>query len=173
MILAIVNSVALLAAAGLMAYSKLLFKRPPITESSERARLAETKAKPKPAATPGNIPFDRFTANLSGSGAPAKMADPSPAAQGKLHNVTLTFVVEVRDLGRKAEIDETRSIIMDRVLSLLGRKQFHDLTTAQGRYILRSQMIDLMNQVLVERDPKSIGQDPLVVNLFFTEFIVQ
>jgi flagellar basal body-associated protein FliL len=73
---------------------------------------------------------------------------------------------------------------MDYLLSLLGRKAFADLTTVQGRYLLRSQISEIVNQLVNgEMDEKDTpgkapqhhvgGGAPLVTNVYFTQFIVQ
>jgi flagellar FliL protein len=52
----------------------------------------------------------------------------------------------------------------DALLQLLGTKEFDDLTSVQGRYLLRTEIQDLVNKVLDE---------PLVLNVLFTEFLAQ
>lgn len=176
LILALVNSVALLGAAGFLTYTKLLFKRPAITEEGERAKLAAVKASPRPAEVSGTIQFDPITVNIAALPAQAKPAEGTPRQiQGKLHYVQVGFVLEIRDISRKDEVEAIRPMINDKLLSLLGRKEFQDLTTVQGRYILRTQILDLVNQMLAS---KKVGEDAetsqnLVSQVFFTQFIVQ
>lgn len=171
LILVLVNSIAVLAATGFLAYTKLVFKRPTITEETERARLAVAHASPRPPATPGTVVFEAMTVNIAANPNEAKPADgTSQQLQGKLHYVNLGFVLEIGDSSRKADIETLRPQIMDRLLSILGRKQFHELSTVQGRYVLRSQIMDLGNELVSGR---ARGTEPLVTNVYFTQFIVQ
>jgi flagellar basal body-associated protein FliL len=55
-------------------------------------------------------------------------------------------------------------LIEDRLLTLVGRKGYTELTSVQGRYQLRSQLRDSANQM---------AKDALVTDVFFTDFVVQ
>ncbi len=169
--LALLNSIVILGALGLLAYTRLVYHRPAITEEGERERLAEqTKAPPAPTAVPGSLPFDAMTINIQ-----ASPATPRPdelnnrQIQGKLHYATVAFTLEVRDMNYKEQIDEIRPILADRILTLMGHKPFHELTTVQGRYLLRSQILDMANELA--RAPQN--QAPLISDVFFTQFVVQ
>ncbi len=171
LLLALLNSVVILGALGMLAYTRLIYHRPAITEESERERLAEeTKAPPIPNATPGSLAFEPMTINIQ-----AAPATPRPdelnnrQIQGKLHYATVAFTLEVRDMGFKEQIEEIRPVLMDRILTLMGKKPFHELTTVQGRYLLRSQILDMANELA--RAPQN--QAPLLSDVFFTQFVVQ
>lgn len=171
LIVALLNSLAVLAAAGFLVYTKFFFKRPPITEEGERTRLALQKAAPAKT-TPGTVVFDSMTVNIATAPLQPKAADGTPRQlDGKLHYATVGFVLEVRDETQKGKVEGLRSVIMDQFLSMIGRKQFHELTTVQGRYVFRVQILEMVNQLLAKKYP-SIS-DPLVINLFFTTFMVQ
>lgn len=172
-----VNTLTILALGAVVLYTRILYKRPKITETSERDRLKKRKAVETVTYAPGLIEFKPVTVNIQ-----ATPADPKPAdgtarqIDGKLHYVTLGFALEIRDIGRKEAIESIRSIIMDQVLALLGRKDFHQLATVQGRYQLRTQIIDSANQLVrqAEGDESRGGAfDAFVTNVFFTQFIVQ
>lgn len=174
LILALVNTLAVLAAMGFMAYSKLIFKRPVITEESERARIAAEQAKPKAPVIPGTVTFEPFTVNISPTPGQAKPADgTTEQIQGKLHYATVGFALEITDIARKSELETVRPIIMDRLLAALGRKAYHELTTVQGRYIVRTQIIELVNEALRKAGGAPTAGPDLVTNVYFTQFVVQ
>lgn len=173
LLIGIVNTVAVIAAVGFLYYTKLIFHRPPITEEAERARLEALHAKQKAPEIPGTIPFDPITVNIASSLAPTKPGQNNGQSMaGKLHYAQVGFVIEIRDSSRKDEIEAIRPIINDKLLSLLGRKEFQELTTVQGRYILRTQVLALINQLLAGKD-KTAPHPNLVTQIFFTQFVVQ
>src|SRR4051794_37447146 len=98
LLLALVNTLAVLAAVGTLYYTKILFKRPAITEETERKRLEEahTKKNLTEATAPGMVTFDSVTVNIETNPAqPAPTDEEGPGAiKGKLHYVTLAFSVE-------------------------------------------------------------------------------
>jgi len=157
LLLALLNTVALLGALGVFAYTKLLFKRPAITEQSERERLAEIHASPLPAAQPALVDFAKVTINLS---------SPTP----KQHYVTLAFAVELRDERWKGTLEMLKPHVMDRILSMLGKKLPSELTTVQGRYVLRTQILEHANE-LMAKEAKT--REVFASNVYFSEFIVQ
>lgn len=169
--LALLNTVVVLAALGILAYTRVLYKRPAITEGGERERLAAESTKPAPitSATPGVIPFEAVTINIQPAPGNPKSEDTVRQIQGKLHYATLAFSLEVRDIGQKEQIDQIKPILMDRILTMMGKKPFHELTTVQGRYLVRSQILDMTNELL----KKKPGEASLVTEVFFTQFVVQ
>jgi flagellar basal body-associated protein FliL len=169
LLLALVNSLAVLAALGMLVYTKVLFKRPAITETSERERLEEFKAKPVHATAPGLISFDVLTVNIQPTQITPTDATPENSRM-QLHYVTLEFSLEVSDISRRDEIEDLKPRVMDKLLSIMGRKTMGELTTVQGRYLLRSQIAEIVNSFTME-EPDS--GNPLVTNVFFKQFIVQ
>src|SRR3954467_668213 len=94
LILALVNSLAVMAALGMLVYTKVLFKRPAITEQGERDRLAELKEKPVKTAAPGLINYETITANIT----PTQISPtdaPADNSRMKLHYVTFDLSLEV------------------------------------------------------------------------------
>lgn len=155
LLLALVNTLAVLGAAGTLYYTKMVFKRPVITEESERKRLedAHVKNTVSEATASGTVAFEPVTVNIEPYPAqPTPVGDEEgPAAvKGKLHYATVAFSVEVVDAGQKAAIDEVRPVIMDQLLTLLAHKPIHELTTVQGRYVLRTQIMEMVNRLTAE-----------------------
>jgi flagellar basal body-associated protein FliL len=177
LILVAVNTLSILALVGLTFYTRVLYKRPAITETSERERLAKRKAVETVTYAPGLVDFKPVTVNIQ-----ATPADPKPAdgtarqIEGKMHYVYLGFALEIRDINRKEVIEGLRSVIMDQVLALVGRKDFNQLSTVQGRYQLRTQIIDGANQLVRQSEggeSRGGAFDAFVTNVFFTQFLVQ
>ena len=168
-----VNSLVALGAVGFLAYSKLVYKRPVITEHGERLRLEMNHASPAPISVPGSVVFDAITVNIEASPPAPRPADgTNQQIEGKYHYATVGFVLEIRDSEKKPQLEAVRALILDKFLSLVGRKNFRELTTVQGRYLLKTQLIDSVNQIVLERNP-DMAKEPLVTNLFFSQFIVQ
>jgi len=177
-----VNTLLVLAAAGVLAYTQLIFKRPQITEQSERARIAAMKSSPGPGMTSGYVSFEPMTINIAPSVPQVGPVDggqnaPSAKIQGKLHYATIGFSLELKDISRDSEVEAIRPLILDQFLGIVGRKQFQDLTSIEGRYVLKTELIEVANELAKKRlvGSANTGGDPgpLVSNLFFNQFIVQ
>jgi flagellar basal body-associated protein FliL len=187
-----VNVLALLAAAGLLYYTRMVFKRPVITESGERARLAKMHASPLPPSIPMTIAFEPLTVNIEATPVAPKADEKSnQQIQGKLHYVTLGFSLEIRDSKRKEEIEELRPFLIDHLLHVLGHKKFQELNSVQGRYLLRTEIVNFANDYLEKHKLKGFAKpteepkekeddstepapkDILVTELYFNQFIVQ
>lgn len=158
-LLVLVNLLAGATLLGVVIYTQVLYKRPKITEESERKRLeAEQARKAALAALPGSISFDSMKVNIASD-------KNDRAGESTLkHMVSVTFSLEVRDIGKQSLVEKMKPVFLDEVISLLGGKTFEELTTVQGRYLLRSELIEAGNRVFGE---------PLVTNLYFSEFLVQ
>jgi flagellar FliL protein len=173
LILTLVNTVVILAAAGLMVYTRLLFQRPAITEDNERIKLSELLSRPKGPAAAAHVDFEQMTANIAPTPSQPQPANGHPnQIMGKLHYATIAFSLEIRDGDRKDEIEKIRPLILDKLLSILGHKTFQELNNVQGRYVLRNQIIDAVNQLLEKANPAS-AKKGLVSNLYFSQFQVQ
>ncbi|OFZ56497.1 MAG: hypothetical protein A2428_13685 [Bdellovibrionales bacterium RIFOXYC1_FULL_54_43] len=173
LIVVILNVVVALGAAGVLFYTKLVYKRPAITEHGERTRLASVHASPGPLATPATITFEPVIVNIEPVPQQPRAADgTSQQIEGKLHYSTVGFALEIRDGSKKEVIETLRPIIMDKFISLLGRKGFKELTTVQGRYLLRTQLLESVNQIVAKASEEA-ARDGLVTNIYFTQFIVQ
>lgn len=151
----------------------MIFKREKITEAGERKRLAEMQASPTPPASPTIVNFDPITVNIETiPGRPAPADGTSQQIQGKLHYVTVSFSLEIRDRNQQDIVEAVRPLILDKLIALLGKKQFHELITVQGRYILRSQFLEFSNQLITSHSMRP-AKEALATNVYFTQFIVQ
>ncbi len=168
LILALVNVLVVLAAAGSLVYTRILFKRPPITEDAERERIAKLQEKKEANHIPSEMVFEPVTINIAQNtphpASGSEIQEDTPAEISKLHYATIGFTLELKDLSHKELLEPMRPIIMDKMLSMIGRKPFHELATVQGRYVLRTQILELANQ---------LAKETVVTNVFFTQFIIQ
>ena len=157
-LLAMLNTIAIAGVLCIFVYTKLIYKHPAITETKERIRLAQngTKLDPQNNATKTTVLLDPITANL----------DPytGPDGKQKVHYVSLTLAVEIRDVAEAEKFNAAKPIVLDKVLTHLGKKKFEDLNQVQGRYVFRSQIIDAANEYLGA---------PVVTEVYFTDFLLQ
>lgn len=157
-ILGLLNTVAIAAVLGLFVYTKLIFKRPPITESKERVKIAQ-KAE-APAAVDRSktvmVPLDPVTVNL----------DTYAGADGKpkTHIVSMNLALEIVNEKARERVDSSKPAILDRIIQNLGKRKFEELNQVQGRYVFKSQVIDDANEYL---------KSPVVVEVFMTDFLLQ
>ncbi len=163
-IMPLINTVAILGVMGLMVYTRLMYKRPMITEAGERAHLEKIKASPPPPAIVGNVPFESMLINL----APTENQDNH--SRPRSHHITVSFNLEIRDQGQSDLIEELKPMILDQMISLLGKKRIADLNHVQGRYLLRSEIMELCNHIVSKYAP---NKESLVTNVFFTQYTVQ
>ncbi len=169
LILRLVNTLTVVAALGLILYTKVLYKRPAITESLERENLEKKHTKKQVA--PGHLQFEPITVNIQSSPSQPKTAEGTPnQIHGKLHYANVGFSLAVKDAQFIEQMERVRPFILDKVLSFLGRKTFQELSTVQGRYILRSQILEASNQI-VSRELQTPSL--LITQVYFTQFTVQ
>lgn len=156
LLLGVLNTVVVCAVLGLFVYTKIIFKRPAITEAKERIKLNAAKPTAKELGEEKTIiALEPITANL----------DPfQENGKQKVHYVSMTMSVEVRSEDDQTSFEEAKPIILDKVLSILAKKKFEDLNQVQGRYIFRSQIIDAANEYL---------GSPVVNEVYFSDFLLQ
>lgn len=168
LLLALVQSIVVVIAVLFLGYTRLIFKRPRITEQSERARLTQIKSQPQHELVPTSLKFDETVVNL------ALNSETEPS---KSHYLTVTFTMEITDDRKKEAVETLRPILLDRFLSLIGRKKMEEINHPQGRYLLRNQMMDTANEILTtyltESHVVAPNSPPLVSNIHFTQFIAQ
>lgn len=172
-VIQLVHTLVLLGALGLLVYTKHYFKRPPITEATERERLVEMHSAPEKPTEPGILNFDTMTMNISGNPSQPKPADgTSRQIEGKLHYVTVGFTIEIRDKEQTDLINSFRPFLLDKVIHIFGKKKFHELNHVQGRYVLRTELIDTLNQSIATLTKKP-SKEGVITNLYFNQFLVQ
>lgn len=62
------------------------------------------------------------------------------------------------------EVEAQNARIRDALITLLSSKTYQELSTNEGKHILRNEILDRINQIL---------NGPKVVRVFFTDFVIQ
>ena len=164
LIVAGLNSLAILACLGMLAYTKIIYQRPIIVESTARKEIDAQLSNPDTASTSTVKIIEPFTVNIK-TEPDRVLGDEGPTQlRGKLHYATVGMALEIRNSDDKNSLESTNAIFMDKVLTLLGTKTFQQLSTVQGRYLLRTEIMDIAN---------GLTSDGFVRNIFFTHFVVQ
>ncbi|CAM2788293.1 flagellar basal body-associated protein FliL [Helicobacter burdigaliensis] len=96
-------------------------------------------------------PVDQFIVNLMTSGG------------GKRYLKT-SISLELSAPTLQTELDTKRDIIRDTIITILSSKTLEEIQTTKGKQKLRAEIQERINEFLV---------DGRVVNIFFTEFVVQ
>lgn len=170
LLLTLINTVALVGVLGLAVYTKLLYKRPPVTESASRAEIEKSEAAQKTPLTgvKSLLKFEPIQANLKPSQiGPTVVGGPPP--QMKPHFLTMTMAMELTDSSHEQRVKEVTPKFMDQILQVLGNTSVDELATVQGRFILRSRMSGIMNELV----KKQKNDAPIVTNVYFSDFVVQ
>jgi len=170
LLLTLVNTVALAGVLGLAVYTKLLYKRPAVTEDASRAEI-ENAENAKAAPLTGQktvIKFEPIQANLKPSQIGPTIPG-GPPTQYKAHFLTMIIAMEIQDTSFELQVKEATPKFLDSLLQVLGQTSVDELATVQGRFILRSRMIGIMNELVM----KSKGDSPVVTNVYFSDFVVQ
>lgn len=66
------------------------------------------------------------------------------------------------EVAKEVEVQNAR--IRDALITLLSSKTYQELSTNEGKHILRNEILDRINQIL---------NGPKVVRVFFTDFVIQ
>lgn len=154
----LVNTLVIAAVLGLFVYTRVIYKRPPITETKERKRLTSNEhvTTVVHGQKKGLVSLDPLVANL----------DPFTDSDGKqkIHYVSVSLTIEIRDVKEVPKFEEIKPIVLDQIIQQLAKKKFEDLNQVQGRYLFRSQIIDATNAYFKE---------PIVTEVYFTDFLLQ
>ena len=142
-----------------LGYTKFLYKKTLITEESERKRLEE-KEKNREVLQSQVLTFQPMTVNTA--------SYQKVHGKEKFHYVTLSFSLELEAEKNASHLDHLKSACLDQVTALIGKKEPRDLSSFQGRYLLKTELVVFANQWLA-----AYHSSARVKNLYFTEFIVQ
>jgi len=147
----LVNGVLILVTLAVFAYTKLMFQRPVIAEETEiQRRQEELKTPPKPAENP-LISFDQMTVNIA-------------MTSGKSHYATIAFTLEARDQEAVDMVNAKRTLILDKIIATLGKRQVTELNTIQGKLLLKSELLRQFNEMT---------KPGAVSDMYFSNFILQ
>jgi len=156
--LVLIHTVILCATGFFLGYTKFFYKRTLITESAERKRLAEQEEEMEEL-EPQVLVFPSMTLNTA--------SYQRVRGKEKFHYVTLSFSLEL-EAEEGSHFDHLKSAFLDQVTAMIGKKESHELSSFQGRYLLRSALIAFANQWLSASHSSTV-----VKNLYFTEFLVK
>ncbi len=170
LLLPLVNFLAVAGILGLAIYTKIIYKKPPITEKSERARIQE-EVENTPKEVIGKktlVAFDPFQATLRPTQIGVQV-DGGPPVQFKQHYLNVTMSIEVADEPWVGKVKDVQPKFMDALLRHLANTSMDELATVQGRFILRSKIVGILNELT----RKNKTDPTIVTNVFFSEFLVQ
>lgn len=159
---------------GYFAYLKFFAAKPPAAAQGEQPAAAEEKAKPEeqqPAPEPKKAEGGHGEAKgghgEKGKEAPSNLvalppfvvnlADPSARRY-------LKIVLNVEMTSNPELLEANQAKIRDALLMLLSTKTSQDLSTLEGKILLRKEIVDRLNQAL--------GQSK-VARVYFTDFVIQ
>ncbi len=153
------NAVALIGMLGLFVYTRVLYKRPVITEAQQRKILdaeLERKEKARIAAfVPALYKVPKFEANLKPSG-------------NKEHMLSIGLSLEMADQSFQSLLDDKRPQFMNRLNQVIANTTAEEIITIQGRLLFRSKIFGIISEILkVEKGPAPVR------DLYFTEFLIQ
>ncbi|HRK02222.1 MAG TPA: flagellar basal body-associated FliL family protein, partial [Oligoflexia bacterium] len=132
-------------------YTKLLFKRPVITEESELQKKLEESHRPLVPEQKPTVDFEQLMVNIA-------------MTSGKAHYATIAWAVECRDDEVKRMVEEKKDLFVDRVISTLGKRQITELNTIQGKLLLKTELMGKFNELT-----KPAG----ITDIYFNTFILQ
>lgn len=158
----ILHSISLLATLGFFLYSKFIFHKKPITESVAYQKVLTPPPKEPLPTFPPWVVFEPVTINV--------LSSPQEMSRGKLHYLTVGFALELdpKDPEAPPWIEkEWKKKLLDPVIERLSKKNPHELLKIQERYLLRSELLEHLNNMLPKRP------HDLFTQLCFTEWIVQ
>ncbi len=137
----------LLGGGGFGAYT-FYFQKPAETEAPEEKAAAAPRDLEKLVGT--MYPLEPFLVNID------------DVEETRFLKTALTLEFDSQDV--QPEIEKRLAQVRDNILLLLSSKGFADVRTSDGKYILREEILERLNSILVT------GQ---VNNVYFTEFVVQ
>lgn len=172
MILGVLNTLALLGLLGVLVYTQILYKRPMITESIEREKIVQEFTK-KPAEMKKIIvSFEPIQANLKPT--PIGVQIPGgPPQQMKSHFLNTTLAMELLDAEFETAVKGRLPKFLDQLLRELGDTSVDELSSVQGRFLLRSKIAGMMNDLVREEKKLPPSSPPVVTSVYFSDFMVQ
>lgn len=178
LVIALINTIVSILVVLVAVYTQVLFKRPKILEEQEREALLRKFSKQLPPVSPTQLKFDKFVVNISSVGSTSTRTEDSL----RPHYLEIGFTLELRHKELQPQFESIRSQFLDRLNSILGRKLPSELNTVQGRYVLRQDILNLVNQMLwrlqgdafkPDVNESVLKQEMLALNVYFTSFMVQ
>lgn len=172
LILGALNTVSLLGLLGVLVYTQILYKRPQITEAVEREKITQEFSKKPTEMKRTIVSFEPIQANLKPT--PIGVQVPGgPPQQMKTRYVSMTLALDLIDSEFESAVKTLLPKFLDKLLRELGNTSVDELSSVQGRYLLRSKIAGIMNDLVREEKKLSANSTPVVANVYFSDFIVQ
>jgi flagellar FliL protein len=147
-IIIMVAAFLVLGVGGFGVYKFVLEKPPETLEVKPQKKTTSTKDLDKIVGT--MFPLETFLVNIDDE-------DETRFLKTKL-------ILELGDESMQEEVDMRIAQVRDTILLLLSSKDFSEIRSLDGKYILREEILEQLNGVLVTGKLK---------NVYFTEFVVQ
>lgn len=171
-LLGVLNTLCLMGLLGVLTYTKVLYKRPKITEQVEREKITQEFAKKPSEMKRTLVTFDPIQANLRPS--PIGVRIPGgPPQQLKAHFLTMTLALELIDSDFEPTVKGRLPKFLDLLLRQLGETTVEELSSVQGRFLLRSKIVGIMNDLVREEKKLPANSTSIVSNVYFSDFMVQ
>ncbi|MBC7387481.1 MAG: flagellar basal body-associated FliL family protein [Cryobacterium sp.] len=171
-ILGALNTISLLGLLGVLVYTQILYKRPKITENIEREKITQEFAKKPSEMKRTIVTFDPIQANLKPSAIGVQVPG-GPPMQMKSHFLTMTIALELIDSDFESSVKGRLPQFLDMLLRQLGETTVEELSSVQGRFLLRSKIAGLMNDLVRAEKKLPATSTPIVANVYFSDFVVQ
>jgi len=172
MILGVLNTLALLGLLGVLVYTQILYKRPVITENVEREKIVQEFSKKPTEMKKVIVSFEPIQANLKPT--PIGVQVPGgPPQQMKAHFLNTTLAMELLDGDCESTVKGRLPKFLDQLLRELGDTSVDELSTVQGRFLLRSKIAGMMNDLVREEKKLPPTSTPIVTSVYFSDFVVQ
>jgi flagellar FliL protein len=149
-ILLVLIILGVLGGAGYMMFLK------PKADETEQSANTKKKNVPKKEVSAGNeigmlYPFETFIVNMADSGG--------------TRYLKVTLQAELDQTKNLVEImDKRKPQLRDSILTVLASKRYEEVSSAQGKLILKQEIIRRVNSLMTEGS---------IVNVYFTEFVAQ
>jgi flagellar basal body-associated protein FliL len=172
MILGVLNTLALLGLLGALVYTQVLYKRPKLTETGEREKLAQEFGKRPEEMKKVLVTFEGIQGALKAT--PVGVQVPGgPPIRMKTHTIAMNLALELIDADFEGVVKGRQAKFLDQLLRELGETSVDQLATVQGRFLLRSKIAGIMNELVREEKKLSPNAPPVVTNVYFSDFLVQ
>ncbi len=133
----------------------MMFLKPKPEETAENAP-AKKSAAPKKEKKEGTgigmlYPLENFIVNMADSGG--------------TRYLRVTLQLELDDTKKFVEaLDMRKPQLRDAILTVLASKRYEEVSSAQGKLILKQELLRRLNSLITEGS---------IVNIYFTEFVAQ
>lgn len=172
LILLVLNMLSLLGVLGTIVYTQILYKRPVITETVEREKIVQEFSKKPTEMKKVIVSFEPIQANLKPT--PIGVQVPGgPPQQMKAHYLNTTIAMELLDADFESTVKGRLPKFLDLLLRELGETSVDELSSVQGRFLLRSKIAGIMNDLVREERKLPPTSTPVVTNVYFSDFVVQ